>query len=156
MKKVIKAAAAILCALGVGGGILSCSGGTNYVGTSGSSTTTTPTTTTSGTVYAWNFSTTDLVTVPTYDKTDTTEIAKGTLQAAATYESTPAGLTMSLANGSYFNKVSPAGTVSSSYTTISADASAGYIEPDGSVSTELTVSVKGPFTATMLCGANSS
>ena len=156
MKKVIKAAAAILCALGVGGGILSCSGGTNYVGTSGSSTTTTPTTTTSGTVYAWNFSTTDLVTVPAYDKTGTTEISKGTLQAAATYESTPAGLTMSLANGSYFNKVSPAGTVSSSYTTISADASAGYIEPDGSVSTELTVSVKGPFTATMLCGANSS
>lgn len=157
MKKVIKAAAAILCALGVGGGILSCSGGTNYVGTSGSSTTTTPTTTTtSGTVYAWNFSTTDLVTVPAYDKTGTTEISKGTLQAAATYESTPAGLTMSLANGSYFNKVLPAGTVSSSYTTISADASAGYIEPDGSVSTELTVSVKGPFTATMLCGANSS
>ncbi len=157
MKKVINAAAAILCALGVGGGILSCSGGTNYVGTSGSSTTTTTTTTTtSGTVYAWNFSTTDLVTVPAYDKTGTTEISKGTLQAAATYESTPAGLTMSLANGSYFNKVSPAGTVSSSYTTISADASAGYIEPDGSVSTELTVSVKGPFTATMLCGANSS
>lgn len=112
--------------------------------------------TVAGTDYEWNFQAAKLVTLLSYRTNDggsisATEVAKVTLEAAGTYESTPAGLTLNLPEDGTFNKVAPNGSVSSSY---KIEASKGSIEPDGT--TVLTVDVTGPFTAVMLCGANSS
>ena len=112
-----------------------------------------------GTTYAWNFSNTDLVTLLSYDTSASgasktaTEATKVTLKGGATYESTPAGLTLNLPEGGVFNKVAPNGDVSSKATKIKDTATKGSIEPDGN--TVLTVRVKGPFKAVMLCASNS-
>ena len=114
-----------------------------------------------GTTYAWDFSNTDLVTFLSYTtkENDTsssvsaTDATKVTLKGGATYESTPAGLTLNLPADGYFNKVAPTGTVSSNATKIKDMATKGSIEPDGN--TVLTVRVKGPFKAVMLCASNS-
>ena len=112
-----------------------------------------------GTTYAWNFSNTDLVTLLSYDTSASgasktaTEATKVTLKGGATYESTPAGLTLNLPEGGVFNKVTPNGDVSSKATKIKDTATKGSIEPDGN--TVLTVRVKGPFKAVMLCASNS-
>lgn len=82
-----------------------------------------------------------------------TEAAKVTLKGGATYESTPAGLTLNLPADGFFNKVAPNGTVASNATKIKDTATKGSIEPDGN--TVLTVRVKGPFKAVMLCASNS-
>lgn len=112
--------------------------------------------TVAGIDYEWNFQEPKLVTLLSYKTNEggslsATEVAKVTLEAAGTYESTPAGLTLNIPEGGTFNKVAPNGSVSSTY---KIEASKGSIEPDGT--TVLTVEATGPFTAVMLCGANSS
>ena len=102
-----------------------------------------------GTTYAWNFQAEGLKSILSYTNNSDD---KPQLDAAGTYESTPAGLTLNLPEGGVFNKVEPntdvAGTVNLD------DATKGFIEPDGK--TLLTVDVKGPVTAVMLCAANAS
>jgi len=111
------------------------------------------------TEYVWAFDKADLLSVPAWSadagQSNTTppsgtEYAKVKLDADATYESTPAGLTMAIASGSQFNKVSPNGAVAGAISGVTA--SKGSIEPLGG--TVFKVSVKGPFTVSFICASN--
>ncbi|MBD5427596.1 MAG: hypothetical protein HDR38_08635 [Treponema sp.] len=105
-----------------------------------------------GTTYAWNFQATGLKDILSYSpSTNEATVGKDQLDAEGTYESTPAGLTLVLPKGAAFNKVDP--TMSASNAS-SVGASAGAIEPHESA--DISVKVRGPFTAVMLCGSNSS
>lgn len=112
--------------------------------------------------YTWDFSNTDLTSVPAWsayaDSDSTTsgaELLKVNLDADATYESTPAGLTLKMPKDSQYNKVSPSVAKSGSVT--AEGATNGSIELGGKVvDKEFSVSVKGPFTVKMVDGANSS
>ena len=122
-----------------------------------------PETTVTGTEYAWDFSATDLVTKLAWTAgsggsvtttSGSEKVSKSTLNVAATYESTPAGLTLNLAaspENTVFNAVDPK---QNNNNVSGISATAGSIEP--SANYLLTVSVKGPFKATMLCAANTS
>ena len=100
-----------------------------------------------GTTYAWNFQAEGLESILSYTNNKDN---KPQLDAAGTYESTPAGLTLNLPEGGVFNKVD---TAMSSNKATAITASNGAVEPDAN--SELTVTVRGPFTAVMLCSANS-
>ena len=164
MKRLSKVAALLASAALIFGAV-SCSDGGSSGGsskpTSAPEPTPTPTPEPAGTEYKWSFAATDLLANLAWSAdpgqsdphvTTGTEYAKVKLDAAGTYESTPAGLTMNLAAGAAFNKVAPSGSVSSSVTINGA--SAGFIEP--CADTVLSVSVKGPFTVTANVSANSS
>lgn len=133
------------------------SGGTGGEGTGGSGDSGNTVTTVT---YTWDFSNTDLTSVPAWSAyagskstTSGAELLKVNLDADATYESTPAGLTLKMPKDSQYNKVSPA--KSSSVT--AEGATNGSIELGGDVvGKEFSVSVKGPFTVKMVDGANSS
>ena len=162
MKRLSKVAALLASAALIFGAV-SCSDGGSSGGSSKptSKPTPTPTPEPAGTEYKWSFAAADLLanlawSADAGQNNNTapsgTEYAKVKLDAAGTYESTPAGLTMNLAKDSAFNKVAPSGSVSSSVTINGA--SAGFIEPlSGTV---LSVSVKGPFTVKANVSANSS
>ncbi|MBD5446905.1 MAG: hypothetical protein HDR32_03995 [Treponema sp.] len=100
--------------------------------------------------YVWDFATPDLAALATETSTDENTSGKPKIPAESYYESTPAGLTLTLPAGGVFNKID-ATTSNSKVSGIGA--SKGAIEP--SKGSDLTVKVKGPFTAVMLCGANS-
>ncbi len=113
------------------------------------------------TVYAWNFQATDLLNnlswtagVASGSVLTGTEFQKVKLEAAGSYESTPAGLTLNFSTNAYFNKVSPSATLSSGVT--AKGATAGHIEPDGAAASLPYVTLQGPFTVTMICAANSN
>lgn len=135
------------------------SGGTGGEGTGGSGDSGNTVTTVT---YTWDFSNTDLTSVPAwsaYDGSNSTtsgaELLKVNLDADATYESTPAGLTLKMPKDSQYNKVSPSVEKSNSVT--AEGATNGSIELGGGVvGKEFSVSVKGPFTVKMVDGANSS
>ncbi len=158
MKKLSRVAA-LLASAALLFGAAACSDGSDD-GNGKSDPTPTPAPTVTGTDYKWNFAATDLLGNLAWSadsvQTNTTapsgaEYAKVKLDAAGSYESTPAGLTMNLAAGSQFNKVSPSSSPSSSVTT---GASNGFVEP--LAGTVVSVSVKGPFTVKANVGANSS
>lgn len=95
--------------------------------------------------YAWNFQAADL----------TTAIDTSPLEAKATYESIPAGLTLVFPEGFKNNQLAPTYSVSS---TVTVGASNGTIQPNGGSdgASDMYVEVQGPFTVTMLCSANGS
>ncbi|MDE6705058.1 MAG: bacterial Ig-like domain-containing protein [Treponemataceae bacterium] len=105
-----------------------------------------------GTTYAWNFQATGLKDILSYSpSTAEATSGKDQLDAEGTYESTPAGLTLVLPKGAAFNKVD---TGMSASNASDIGASTGAIEPHESA--DISVKVRGPFTAVMLCGSNSS
>ncbi len=159
MKRLSKVAALLASAALIFGAV-SCSDGDSSEGSSKPTSAPEPAPAPAGTEYKWSFAAADLLANLAWSadagQNNTTapsgaEYAKVKLDAAGTYESTPAGLTMNLAKDSAFNKVAPSGSVSSSVTINGA--SAGFIEPLSD--TVLSVTVKGPFTVKANVSANS-
>ena len=150
MMKKITRIAALLAATALLFGAIGCDDGGSGGGNGGDSDDDGNNNNGDAVTYVWDFATPDLVALATETSTDENTSGKPKIPAESYYESTPAGLTLTLPAGGVFNKID---ATTSSNKVSGIGASKGAIEP--SKGSDLTVKVKGPFTAVMLCGANS-
>ena len=166
MKKISKVAALLAAsALLFGGMFLSCSDSDDGDSTGGGSSTTKPTPTPTpeseitGTTYAWTFND---ITTDGINAVDAGGEYAGKLVLAADYKynSTPAGLALTMGKGDasqgfVYNKIDPAMAIGSNQSVVKEKgASVGAVEPAGEL---LTIkNVKGPFKVLAYVSGNSS
>ena len=168
MKKISKVAALLAAsALLFGGMFLSCSDSDDGDSTGGGSSTTKPTPTPTptpeseitGTTYAWTFND---ITTDGINAVDAGGELAGKLVLAADYKynSTPAGLALTMGKGDasqgfVYNKIDPAMAIGSNQSVVKEKgASVGAVEPAGEL---LTIkNVKGPFKVLAYVSGNSS